>query len=545
MLLQQMKIRTRFIVMLCVFAAGFLLYGAWSFRTLSELKVNGPVYDRIVQSKDLIADVLPPPEYIIESYLVSLQLAGTPDKSRQDQLIERLRKLNNDYIARHDYWLKAGLEPELADALLSQAHEPAVALYKLAFGELIPAIQNADGDAVASTVARIDAAYEKHRQAVDKVVEMSVRRAAEDEARARDRIESSTWLLLMILALSLGVGMGIAWFIMQGILKPLQKAAHVARTVAAGDLTKTIVASSQDETGQLLQSLGEMNESLAGIVKQVRTGANAISDASNQIAAGNLDLSSRTEQQASSLEQTVSSMEQLTSTVKQNAQSAERANQLATTASSTASNGGAVVTQVVQTMGAINASAQRIVDIIGVIDSIAFQTNILALNAAVEAARAGEQGRGFAVVASEVRNLAQRSAGAAKEIKQLINDSVDQVKTGSQLVDQAGATMQEVVTNVRQVAQIIGEIAVASREQTNGIEQVSIALTQMDQVTQQNAALVEQAAAAAESMQQQTEKLTEVIRTFKLEPEESDSRQLLLRSTMHDDLPRRTASGVD
>jgi methyl-accepting chemotaxis protein len=261
-----------------------------------------------------------------------------------------------------------------------------------------------------------------------------------------------------------------------------------------------------------------MRNSLARLVSQVRQGTDTIATASSQIAAGNQDLSSRTEEQASSLEETAASMEELTSTVKQNADNARQANQLAVSASSVAVKGGSVVAQVVDTMGAINASSRKIVDIISVIDGIAFQTNILALNAAVEAARAGEQGRGFAVVAAEVRNLAQRSASAAKEIKGLIDDSVSKVGEGSQQVAQAGRTMDEIVDSVKRVTDIMAEIQAASQEQTQGIGQINQAITQMDQVTQQNAALVEEAAAAAASLQEQAAGLSQVVSVFRLDP---------------------------
>ncbi|HYD79220.1 MAG TPA: methyl-accepting chemotaxis protein [Paucimonas sp.] len=516
----RLKIRTRFILLLGLFVAGFAIYGLWSFKTLNDLKVNGPIYQRIVQSKDLIADILPPPEYIIESYLVSLQLATTTDKAQQDKLIDRLKVLKADYDTRHEYWIKESLEQPLRDALLKETYDPALVFYGLAFNELVPAVQRGEADAVTAAIGKINGAYETHRKAIDKVVEMSVKRAAADEAAAKGRIESATWLLVAILVLAVGAGLGMAWMIMRSILKPLQEAVDAAQTVAAGDLTRKItVDHAEDETGQLLQALKGMNENLVKIVAQVRGGTNAIADASSQIAAGNLDLSQRTEEQASSLAETASAMEELTGTVKQNADNANQANQLALTASDVASKGGAVVSEVVQTMGSINESAKKIVDIISVIDGIAFQTNILALNAAVEAARAGEQGRGFAVVAAEVRNLAQRSAAAAKEIKALISDSVEKVHNGSKLVDQAGATMDEVVASVKRVSDIISEIAAASREQTTGIEQVGNSLAQMDQVTQQNAALVEQAAAAAESMHQQTESLASVVSVFKLSPE--------------------------
>jgi methyl-accepting chemotaxis protein len=295
-----------------------------------------------------------------------------------------------------------------------------------------------------------------------------------------------------------------------------EDAAEVARRIAAGDLSQPVKVKAKDNTS-LLYAMKTMQESLLGIVTKVRMGTDTITSATNEMAAGNLDLSSRTEQQAASLEETASSMEELTSTVKHNADNARQANDMAVVASDVAGKGGAVVAQVVNTMAAINDSSRKIVDIIGVIDGIAFQTNILALNAAVEAARAGEQGRGFAVVAAEVRTLAQRSASAAKEIKVLIDDSVDKVHSGSILVDQAGSTMQEVVTSVKRVADLIGEITAASQEQNNGIEHVNKAIAQMDQVTQQNAALVEEAAASADAMHKQAEELARAVQVFKLD----------------------------
>ena len=340
-----------------------------------------------------------------------------------------------------------------------------------------------------------------------------------------DEIYQTGRTLLIVLGLiALALGVALAWFLTRSITKPLGYAVSVARVVASGDLTSRITVDSKDETGQLLQALKDMNDSLTGSITQVRSGVDTIATASSQIASGNLDLSSRTEEQASSLEETASSMEELTSTVKQNADNARQANQLAVTASGVAEKGGAVVSKVVDTMDGINTSARKIVDIIGVIDGIAFQTNILALNAAVEAARAGEQGRGFAVVASEVRSLAQRSAAAAKEIKTLIDDSVDKVDTGSKLVAEAGSTMVEVVDSVKRVTDIMSEIMAASQEQSAGIEQVNQAISQMDQVTQQNAALVEEAAAAAESLNEQAANLAQAVSIFKLDGAVSSTR---------------------
>ena len=327
--------------------------------------------------------------------------------------------------------------------------------------------------------------------------------------------QNRVMVLITVSLVVLGAMLG-AFLITRSITRPLREAVEVADAVARGDLERRIEVRSRDETGQLLLALARMNESLRTIVGEVRAGTEAIGTASREIASGNQDLSARTEEQASSLEETASSMEQLTATVKQNAENARQANQLAIGASGVAAKGGQVVSQVVDTMGSINASSRRIADIIGVIDGIAFQTNILALNAAVEAARAGEQGRGFAVVASEVRSLAHKSAEAAKEIKGLIGDSVARVDSGSRLVDQAGQTMEEIVVAIKRVTDIMAEIAAASQEQSAGIEQVNQAITQMDQATQQNAALVEQAAAAAESMKEQATGLAQSVSVFNL-----------------------------
>ncbi|MYM35343.1 HAMP domain-containing protein [Duganella sp. FT94W] len=341
--------------------------------------------------------------------------------------------------------------------------------------------------------------------------------AIDDTAAVAEQSYASsrnTMILLTVVATALA-----AWVLLvitHGITRPLNRAVGMAQAVAGGDLTMRMECHTTDETGQLLRALIEMNDALARTVGQVRSGTDTITMASNEIATGNMDLSSRTEQQASSLEETASSMEELTSTVTQNAANARQATQLVVAASDYATKGGKVVDEVVTTMGAIKASSSKIVDIIGVIDGIAFQTNILALNAAVEAARAGEQGRGFAVVASEVRNLAQRSASAAKEIKELIGRSVETVEVGAALVDQAGSTMQSIVQSVRQVADIMQQISAASSEQSTGIEQVNQAIVSIDDVTQQNAALVEQAAAAAQSMRDQADLLAQAVSVFKL-----------------------------
>jgi methyl-accepting chemotaxis protein len=411
-------------------------------------------------------------------------IASGEEKAQWDRIVE-LRKV---YSAARDGAVKAKADgdQELAVKILDEKFTPTAKAYQEAVQQLV-AMQHAHISAFAAEI--------------------------------KSNAHSSETLMLVFTGCALALGALSAILLTRGIVKPIREAVVVAETVAAGDLTHRIESAAKDETGALLRALRHMNDSLTGIVSEVRGGTSAIHGAAGEISAGNLDLSSRTEQQAAALEETAASMAHLTTTVRQNADNARQANQLAITASSVATQGGDVVGQVIQTMGSINESSRKIVDIIGVIDGIAFQTNILALNAAVEAARAGEQGRGFAVVASEVRTLAQRSAAAAKEIKALIDDSVSKVDNGAKLVDQAGTTMEQVVTSIRRVTDIMAEIASASQEQTNGIEQVNQAITQMDETTQQNAALVEEAAAAASSMQDQAGKLAEVVSVFRLERE--------------------------
>ena len=351
---------------------------------------------------------------------------------------------------------------------------------------------------------------------LEDLIKVQSDRMQESGAQVEAEVAGTRLTVVVLLGLSVALGALLAVWIIRAITRPIDQAVGIARAVAGGDLAMEFEANGRNETGLLLGALHEMKTRLAGIVGDVRRNAEGVATASAQIAQGNNDLSSRTEQQASALEETAASMEELSSTVRQNADNARQANQLALGASTVAVRGGEVVGQVVDTMKGINDSSKKIVDIISVIDGIAFQTNILALNAAVEAARAGEQGRGFAVVASEVRSLAQRSAEAAKEIKSLISASVERVDQGSALVDQAGLTMQEVVASIKRVTDIMGEISAASSEQAAGVSQVGEAVTQMDQATQQNAALVEESAAAAESLKTQAHQLVDTVAVFRL-----------------------------
>jgi methyl-accepting chemotaxis protein len=404
-------------------------------------------------------------------------------------------------------------------ALLAQIKEhEALAMPAIAKASELWLANNAEA-ATKVLIKEIRPPQKKWMEALDQLATLEDKTSALAQTEAEQGFTKArnTMMVLGLVAAALGVFAAV--IITRGLLKQLggepDYTAKIASSIAHGDLSVSIDTTNAVQ-GSLLMEVREMRNSLKDIVGQVRGGTETIGTASREIAAGNIDLSSRTENQASALEKTASAMEELTSTVKQNADNAREANLLAASASDVARKGGEVVSQVVDTMGSINASANKIVDIIGVIDGIAFQTNILALNAAVEAARAGEQGRGFAVVASEVRNLAQRSAAAAKEIKTLIGDSVEKVERGSKLVGQAGVTMDEVVDSVKRVTDIMSEIANASQEQSAGIEQVNLSIIEMDSMTQQNAALVEQAAAAAQSLQDQAGELAHVVSIFKL-----------------------------
>ena len=444
----------------------------------------------------------------------NMLLLDEPEKLRitLDQLLENRTRVTEN-LAMLDRTLSTEKGKKIFKAIIE-----ARVKYMLGQSEFLQLVAEGNkqqaGNLLLTTVIDDQDAYFNHVKSLIELVGTLLDEGGQDAA---DNFLGGRNLMASLAALATLLACALAYWATRSITLPLTRAVQMARTVASGDLTSRIEINSKDETGQLLQALQDMNQSLLRIVSEVHNGSDTIAAASSQIAAGNLDLSSRTEEQASSLEQTASSMEELTSTVKQNADNARHAYALALSASQVATKGGTVVSQVVDTMVSINHSSKKIADIIGVIDGIAFQTNILALNAAVEAARAGEQGRGFAVVATEVRNLAHRSAAAAHEIKSLIGDSLEKVELGAVLVAQAGSTMQEVVDSVKRVTDVMNEITAASQEQTTGIEQINQAIIQMDHVTQQNAALVEQAAAAAAALQDQASKLVHAVSVFKLD----------------------------
>ncbi|KGF79270.1 hypothetical protein IA69_25340 [Massilia sp. JS1662] len=435
------------------------------------------------------------------------------DRAKQREEILASRKTIDEGLVQ----LEGMLRSAKAREILAQQKD-LNAQYTQGQQDLIRMIESGDdAGARAYLKTKLRPVLANYKAAIGQQIQTQASLAAATAQDAQAMYTSTRTLMIVLGAAMLAIACALAWWITVSITRPLRRALDVATAVAAGDLTTRVDVDSTCEVGQLLGALKRMNENLVATVGTVRGGTDAIALASGEVAAGNRDLSARTEQQASALEETASSMEELTSTVKQNADNARQANTLAATASAVATKGGDVIEQVVDTMAQIHTASSRIVDIIGVIDGIAFQTNILALNAAVEAARAGEQGRGFAVVAGEVRSLAQRSAAAAKEIKALIDDSTSKVDTGSSLVREAGSTMGEIVDSVRRVTDILAEITAASQEQSAGIEQINQAITQMDDVTQQNAALVEQAAAASQAMQDQAARLAEAVAVFRLE----------------------------
>jgi methyl-accepting chemotaxis protein len=508
-----MGLRAMLNLLVAVALLAALSIGAMSFWGASE---SGKAANQTFVSKDLTADILPPPLYLIEVRLVLSQaIEGTMPL---EQARSEFKRLKGEYEDRIKYWTEHppyGLEAKL----MAAQHQEGQAFIALAGDTLETVASGAGAGAIQTALKAAHKSYLAHRAGVDATVKESVAFAEASTANYESTIKSSGMLQSVGLGLAavllIGCGIWIRRAVWSAVGGEPALAASVARAVAQGDLTVRVPVEPND-AHSIMAALNDMQTNLAQVVSKVRQGSETVAGASHEIAQGNNDLSARTEQQASSLEETAATMEELNSTVKHNADNAKQANQLAMAAASVASQGGEVVTQVVETMKGINDSSHKIADIIGVIDGIAFQTNILALNAAVEAARAGEQGRGFAVVASEVRSLAGRSADAAKEIKRLIHASVERVDHGNTLVEHAGNTMTEVVGSIKRLTDIMGEISAANLEQTTGFEQVGQAVNNMDQATQQNAALVEEMAAATGSLNNQANDLVQIVATFQL-----------------------------
>ena len=684
---QHLPMQKQLLAVLLVISAGFVIFGAFTLRTIDQVKVRGETYNQIVQGKDLIADILPPPDYIIESYLTVLQLTRASGTEQIETHFKTMERLENEFNTRITYWEQQTLSEQTHNSFLVESVPPAREFFELYKSHFVPAVKAGDRKAMDTVIDELNASYAKHRTAIDATVASATAENTATETRATDLLTRSLyWLIGVFMAtmvvsyvffrgvaqnlvkvadenLSIRIaldnvsasvmmanpqsqvvymnksvetlfrtaeadlrkelpgfrvdavlgqelalfnntdgsdrglisessneahrtqfkiggrtfaltsnavvnaqgeriGSVLEWLdrtgevaieqeiadlvnaagmgdfgkrlevqgkegffralsegmnnLMNTSESGLREVARVLNALSNGDLTETMNGEFAGTFSQLKDDSSTMVDNLKDLIANMKSAADSIHVAAREISSSNFDLSQRSEEQAASLEETASSMEQLASTVKQNADNARQANQLAVAASQVAAQGGELVGGVVVTMASINDSSRRIVDIISVIDGIAFQTNILALNAAVEAARAGEQGRGFSVVASEVRNLAQRSAAAAKEIKELISNSVTQIDSGSKLVRETGETMTQIVASVRQVTDFMSEIATASSEQSSGIDQVNIAVAQMEDTTQQNAARVEQAAAAAKSLEEQAHALTEAVSVFRL-----------------------------
>jgi methyl-accepting chemotaxis protein-1 (serine sensor receptor) len=513
--MNNLKISTRLLLLLSIFSALLIAIGAMGLTGI--MRANEALHtvyvDRTLPMETLsnvLLMQLRNRQLVADSLLDPTEETYARNSASIESNIAEITKLWDSYMS-------SALTPEekaLADvvtqarsAYVQQGLRPAIAALKA----------NDWAETSRINVELLAPLYTKLRTTLEPLVKLQVSEAKKEYDNGVARYETFRLIAIASIVLGLALGWIFGLALLRSLSRSLNNAVKIAHAVAKGDLTQTIYSNGKDEVAQLLKALEAMTQSLVSVVSNVRQGSEGVATASAEIAQGNNDLSARTEQQASALEQTAASMEELGSTVRQNADSARTANQLAVSASTIAVEGGNVVGQVVETMRDINASSRKISDIISVIDGIAFQTNILALNAAVEAARAGEQGRGFAVVASEVRSLAGRSADAAKEIKSLINASVERVEHGTSLVDQAGVTMAEVVSSIKRVTDIMGEISAASNEQALGVAQVGEAVSQMDQTTQQNAALVEEMAAAASSLKSQAQELVQTVAVFHLD----------------------------
>jgi len=513
--IKDLKIKWKLGLANIIFIASTLAIAAMGYRTFEDVRINGQRYYEIIESKDLLADVLPPPAYIIESNLTAFQMLDA-SPGELDGFAARVRALQADFQARSEHWGKH-LEEGKSKEALARSARPGAAFFELFQSAFLPALRQGDVQRARQVLAGPMAAqYAEHRAAVDDVVTQAAADAKALEDTARGEIANALSTLIVFALVAFGAAaLFLAW-VSRLITTPITMVASTLEQVAAGDLTCRVVVESRDEAGKMAAGLNQAVQAMAETVSKVRDVAHTMTGASRELSSAANEISSGAQRQASSLEETAASLEQISSAVKLNADNAQQASLLATQSRDTAEKGGRTVASAVGSMGEITQSSKKIADIITTIDEIAFQTNLLALNAAVEAARAGEQGRGFAVVATEVRNLARRSASASKEIKTLIGDSVSKIDAGSAHINQSGDELQGIVSAVKRVTDIIQEIASASREQNTGISQVSRAISQLDGVTQHNAAQTEELSATAQHLADSARELEELVALFRV-----------------------------
>ncbi|MFA6312160.1 MAG: methyl-accepting chemotaxis protein [Sterolibacterium sp.] len=500
-----MTIKQKLLLLIGVFACGYVISGIFNFSTLQQVKVNGPIYQGIVQQKDLLADILPPPEYLIESYLVTLQMAGA-DKASLPALVAKSQALAKDFDDRQQYWAKALPDGEIKTLLVEKAYRPGKAFLALQAEQFIPALQRGDRATASTLQAQLDQKYEEHRAAIDELAKRTTDYAAAQEKEAASLMTAKSVLSASLIIVILLIGAALSWWVTRSIVKPLGEAVGVAEALAQGDLTLRIEVKSRDETGQLLAAMRHMVGKLSSIIGEVNTASEALNNAAGQVSQTAQSLSQSSSEQAASVEETTANMEQMTASINQNTENAKVTDGMASKSATEAAEGGSAVKDTVEAM-------KQIAGKIGIIDDIAYQTNLLALNAAIEAARAGEHGKGFAVVAAEVRQLAERSQVAAQEIGKLATSSVE-------VAEKAGKLLDEMVPSIRRTSDLVQEIAAASQEQSAGVDQINGAMGQLNKATQQNASASEELAATAEEMGGQSAQLASLMSFFKIDQDQ-------------------------